>query len=34
MADFRKLQARVELLTWMLGANLGVSLAVLWRLLR
>ena len=32
--DFEKLNARVQLLTWMVGFNLAATMAVLWKLLR
>jgi hypothetical protein len=32
--DFEKLNAKVQLLTWMVGFNLAATMAVLWKLLR
>jgi len=31
---FEQLQARVQVLTWMVGFNLAATMAVLWKLLR
>ena len=33
-ADFIKLAARVDLLAWMIGANIAITLGVLWKVLR
>jgi hypothetical protein len=31
---FEQLQARVQVLTWMVGFNLAATMAILWKLLR
>ena len=31
---FQKIEARLQLLTWMVGFNLAATMAVLWKLLR
>jgi hypothetical protein len=31
---FQSLEARVQLLTWMIGFNLAATMAILWKLLR
>ena len=31
---FRSIEARLQLLTWMVGFNLAATMAILWKLLR
>ena len=31
---FQKIEARLQLLTWMVGFNLAATMAILWKLLR
>jgi hypothetical protein len=34
LTEIQRLEARVQLLTWMVGFNLAATMALLWKLLR